>query len=156
MKRYKYITLFSSKRDKLNTYIYCIINSDGSIKNRCVIKQKPSISRKELKEQKRLKGKVEIDEYRRQCKEEMDKYIKEYKNSKGKRNRAYIIRKKWGKPKPINEYFKNSNLHHLHINNKTDCVYIPAELHTTIRHRHTDPESMNKINEAALEWLRNQ
>lgn len=64
-------------------------------------------------------------------------------------------RKDWGYD-PINEPFEDSHFHHLHINNdKNIGIHIPAELHRSISHRNYDKESMDKINDLAFEWLKN-
>lgn len=63
------------------------------------------------------------------------------------------IRKKWNIPKPINDCFPNSNFHHLHTNgNNSIGIYIPTDIHNSIRHRHSDSNTMYKINRAAFEW----
>lgn len=62
-------------------------------------------------------------------------------------------RRGWGIPNPINEHFKGSHLHHLHIaNNHQICIYIPTDLHRSIYHAHNRPETMLKINTAVMIW----
>ena len=37
--------------------------------------------------------------------------------------------------------------------NHQECICIPAELHRSVRHTHTNIKSMNNINKLAFEWL---
>lgn len=50
----------------------------------------------------------------------------------------------------INEPFPNSEGHHF---NKEHVIYIPAELHQSIRHNIFTGKNMEEINKAAFEWL---
>lgn len=52
--------------------------------------------------------------------------------------------------KPLNNWFPDSHGHHL---NQNDVLYIPAELHNSIKHKQDDLDSMRLINEAAFEWF---
>lgn len=64
-------------------------------------------------------------------------------------------RKKFGYD-PINEWFKDCNFHHLHIDDNHNIgIHIPAEIHKSVWHSNKDKESMNKINNLAFEWLKN-
>lgn len=92
--------------------------------------------------------KIVVNRQRKWCKNnpERNKFLK-YKNR--------AIRNGWGKPNPINKSFINSVLHHLHINNTCDCIYIPVELHKSW-HSNKNKESMNKINDLAIEWYNEQ
>ena len=69
--------------------------------------------------------------------------------------KARARRNKWGF-NPLNEYFGGSHGHHLHINNNSDVMYIPKELHNSIRHSYNNLESMNEINDAAFKWYYSQ
>lgn len=68
------------------------------------------------------------------------------------------IRKGWGMPQPLNEYFNDSHLHHLHLKNDNNTVdhqiaiYIPRQLHHSIYHAYNKPETMIKINLAIMQW----
>lgn len=63
-------------------------------------------------------------------------------------------RRGWAKPKSINQYFEGSHLHHTHLNGDTSiCIYIPINLHESIYHAYNKPETMEKINKLAFEWL---
>ena len=58
---------------------------------------------------------------------------------------------------PINKWFEECEGHHLHINeNHSIGIYIPKELHQSIRHRWTNKDLMNKINDATFEWYNEQ
>lgn len=62
-------------------------------------------------------------------------------------------RKNWGEPEPINDYFDNSHLHHMHIDgDHCISIYIPISLHIALPHRWYDEDSMLQINQAALIW----
>lgn len=80
-----------------------------------------------------------------------------HKNNKLKSKIIYYKkrakRKGWGKPKPINNWFEGSELHHLHIDNHQDCVYIPEDLHKSIYHENDNLKSMKEINNIIFEWL---
>ena len=79
---------------------------------------------------------------------------KQYKQ-RNRKNRA--IRYKWGTPISINNWFKASHLHHMHIQSDHQiCMYIPAELHTSIWHSHTNIKTMNAINTIAWNWYFNE
>lgn len=57
---------------------------------------------------------------------------------------------------PINQHFKGSHFHHMHINgNNTIGIYIPEKLHRKNNHCNWErnQESLNKINKEALLWL---
>ena len=88
------------------------------------------------------------------------KYNKEWRKNNPEKVRAWDIRsrakrKEWGY-NPINKYFKDSHFHHLHINgDKNIGIYIPAEIHKSVWHSNKDQKTMNKINNLAFEWLKN-
>ena len=114
-------------------------------------------------------NKDEIKQYYKNNKNKIKQYYKNNKEYIQKRNKIWqknnpdklkkIIRKSqsirrgFGKPHPINKPFPNSHLHHLHINNSQDCIYIYNELHNSIYHSHKNKTSMKKINKVAFEWL---
>lgn len=67
------------------------------------------------------------------------------------------LRRGWKIPKPINKYFDGSHQHHTHRNgDHQETIFIPIELHKSIIHAHNRPETMNKINKIAFEWLERQ
>ncbi len=77
------------------------------------------------------------------------------KTPKGKetRKRATHKRRRSLGFDPINDYFTNSNAHHI---NKTDVIYIPKSLHLAHSGHCLDkPETMHEINKAAFEYLTN-
>jgi len=51
---------------------------------------------------------------------------------------------------PINKWFPGSHGHHI---NKTQVVYIPKELHTSVWHRQKCPKTMSVINAKVVLWL---
>ena len=50
----------------------------------------------------------------------------------------------------INNWFDGCDGHHI---NREEVLHIPAELHKSIPHRQSNPESMQLINDASYEWL---
>lgn len=50
---------------------------------------------------------------------------------------------------PLNEYFENSEFHHL---NKEDGLFIPKELHRSIYHCLETGQNMNEINTLTVQW----
>lgn len=55
---------------------------------------------------------------------------------------------------PVNAWFKGSEAHHLHLNgSKSIVMFIPRDLHRSIRHSGRDGKGMREINKAALLWL---
>lgn len=50
----------------------------------------------------------------------------------------------------INDWFEGCEGHHI---DKENVLFIPAELHKSIRHSQGDPKSMREMNDAAFEWF---
>ncbi|MBU1082596.1 MAG: hypothetical protein KKB59_19070 [Spirochaetes bacterium] len=202
MNKTKTINLFNSKEDGLNTNICFIINSDGSIKNRNIIKQENKEKRAAYNKQYRKENRKillkyhkwynhnnrdKINKLNRQWHNDNREYhnekCKQWKKDNPEKIKEWLInnpdytkkwrinnpekyikiwmqmnsrRKGWGY-EPINNYTKEYHFHHMHIEDDHSIgIFIPPELHRSIFHAYNDPESMDKINEAALEWLRNQ
>lgn len=62
-------------------------------------------------------------------------------------------RKGWQMPKPLNEYFEGSQLHHLHSGTDHQiCIYIPIDLHKSVWHAHNKLDTMIDINLKVLQW----
>ena len=73
------------------------------------------------------------------------------------RNKTNAKRKGWLSPQSINNWFENSHLHHLHLNeNHRIAIYIPADLHKSVWHTYNRSETMAIINMLAFEWLATQ
>lgn len=53
---------------------------------------------------------------------------------------------------PLNTWFKDSEAHHL---NEKFILYIPKELHKSIKHSLKDIESMKEINDIVIKWYFN-
>ena len=51
---------------------------------------------------------------------------------------------------PLNEYFEGADAHHI---DKVHVLFIPRELHRSIKHSLDKQETMNKINTRAICWL---
>ena len=182
--RSKSFSLFLSHEDEIYTNIRLKIGPYGNILNPGQIYQKLiSDSKKyELKMQKHRKKyreehKNEIREntleYERNNKDEIKKRkhkyylknkskiaerIKNYrKNNPDKTALLRQSRRGWGKPIPLNQYFKGSCLHHTHRNgDHKECIFIPKDIHVSNKHSFKNQKSMNKINKLAFEWLVNQ
>lgn len=63
--------------------------------------------------------------------------------------RGHAKRKELGY-KPINNWFEGSHGHHI---DKENVLFIPAELHKSIKHRQDNLISMQAMNDAAFEWF---
>ena len=155
MKKTKTFTQYTN--DCLN--ISLKIGISGKIRKKSIIIYKGNISRKWYKDNKEYK------------KEYDKKYYKNNKEYCNKRNKEWIInnhskvliynkrsrakRRGFGYD-PINEPFEDSHFHHLHINNdKNIGIHIPAELHRSVNHKNYNKPSMDKINNLAFKWLKN-
>lgn len=104
-------------------------------------------------ELRRLKNKKDYQNNKPQIIETVKRYAKT-ENGKKLRQRVVTRRKQTLGYRPINKHFKNSHKHHLCINGFYDlCIYIPAELHYSIRHNSVTGDGMREINKAALLWL---
>ena len=104
-------------------------------------------------------------QHKQYCKENTEKiYIRSrqyYKDNPERirryRNKSEAKRRGWGTPNSINKYFKNSHLHHLHLNNDHRiAIYIPTDLHKSVWHTYNRPETMAIINTLVFEWLATQ
>ena len=101
-------------------------------------------------------GKKHYRKYKKQMNQNVkDWYKKHPEKLKLKRLKAEAKLKGWGNPQPINEHFKGSHFHHLHVDgNHTVGIYIPEDIHRSIPHRHDNQDSMNKINKEAIKWYK--
>ena len=80
----------------------------------------------------------------------------DYRNNPDVYRERNARRKNWGW-KPINKIFGDCEGHHLHINNEHSMgIYIPRKIHRSVKHKHDNLESMNKINDLAIEWYNEQ
>ena len=88
--------------------------------------------------------------------EQLIEYAKMYRKTPEGREcskRNTYKRRNWGFT-PINKQFEKSHFHHLHLNKMPDLgVYIPDELHLSIKHNSKTWRGMDEINKAALLWL---
>jgi len=152
----KYINLFNSKEDGLN--IYLILNNDGSINSRNVIKQGTSVKQAKRNKQWYLNNKERASKRNKQWHQDNPDYKKQWQKDNPDKVRItkqkyHAKRKGWGY-EPINEYFKDAHFHHMHIEDDHAIgIFIPPELHISISHRYNNKESMDKINKATLKWF---
>jgi hypothetical protein len=88
-------------------------------------------------------------------------YAKGILNRSGSRNPNYKggpklrIAKQYAKRKsfgfiPLNDYFEGSEGHHI---DKEHVIYTEKELHRSVRHKQSNPESMDRINTKVYCWL---
>ena len=103
-------------------------------------------------------NKNQIKEYKRKYQLEHKEEIAEYRNNNPEigrecRRNQRSKRRGWGTPQPINEWFEGCHLHHLHIDgDHRISIYVPQSIHTPIKHSHSRPDSMIKINLEVLKW----
>lgn len=94
--------------------------------------------------------------YYREHKEEINRRTSQYqKTKKGKEvsSKCYNRRKRNLGFVPLNEWFEKSEAHHI---NKNEIIYIPNELHQSIRHNLQTGKNMFEINMNAFEFLKQQ
>lgn len=115
-----------------------------------------------------IDNKVKINEHRQQYafenKVKIKEQCKQWRLNHPDKIQEYNTRRRgWDVPQPLNEYFPDSHLHHLHlINSDTGeyehqaCIHVPSQLHNTIYHAWHNRETMLKINELAFEFLYSQ
>lgn len=122
-------------------------------------KEKILIKTNQYKMDNRESNAISDKKYYEDHKEEIKKYRKKWAQSNPEKRRLTMLkqmelRKDWG-IEPINKYFKGAHFHHLHIDrNHSVGIYIPADLHRSIPHRHNNQDSMNKINKEAIKWYK--
>jgi len=95
-------------------------------------------------------------EYYQDNKEKINEHQKEYKQTpKGKevRKRANAKRVRNLGFNPLNEWFEGSHGHHL---DEINVIYVPTELHESIRHSVTKNRNMDEINIKAWVFLESQ
>ncbi len=112
---------------------------------------------KEYYSKNREKVKQHQKGYRETHKEERSIYNKQYfKENPEAERKAFAIRRGLGF-KPLNNHFKTSAAHHLHLENSKDfLIYIPIWDHDLHKHKAKEPESMTTINSIALDYWVNE
>lgn len=115
------------------------------------------LENKEYRKQYYKDNKEHLDECHKQYVIDNPEIVKKCNHNKRAKRRG------WGKVILINKSFPGSHCHHLHVlNTETGeidhctAINIPAELHKSIWHSHSNKETMDKINQAAFEWLATQ
>ena len=104
----------------------------------------------------RQDNKEEINEHQKKYKQDNKEHQKEYKQTpKGKevRKRANAKRVRNLGFNPLNEWFEGSHGHHL---DEINVIYVPTELHESIRHSVTKNRNMDEINIKAWVFLESQ
>jgi len=102
----------------------------------------------EEKEKRRERYKIFYLENKEKCKFWMRRYRQTSSYKKGNRARTSKRERNldWN---PLNEYMEGFEGHHL---NKEDVLYIPRELHHSIKHNVFTGKNMDKINFIAIQW----
>lgn len=86
-------------------------------------------------------------QYKKQWRFDNPQKVREHRHNQKAKRRG------WGVPLPMNSYFKDSHLHHLHINgDHRTCIYVPVDLHTSMRHAWNSPDTMLEINIEIFKW----
>lgn len=78
-----------------------------------------------------------------------------FKTPMGKIHRriSWIRRRSFGFD-PINDYFKESHFHHLHLTGVESVgIFIPQYIHRSIHHNGITGDGMKEINNLAVSWL---
>jgi len=90
-------------------------------------------------------------QYRASHREEIKKYQKQYcQTPAGKEaNRKHVNKHRQLGFNPLNDFFEGSEAHHI---NENDIVYMPKDLHRSIKHNIWTGKNMKEINSKAVEW----
>lgn len=143
------------------------IKEDGTFKDRSDISLHGDIykqSHKQYREKRKDINREYQKEYRANNKESIRTAMRRYRINNPEKVREHSkkysdIRRGWGLRISINDWFPNSDFHHLHVINyitgEVDHrvgLYIPTEIHRAFKHNSNKPETMILINETAMEW----
>ena len=91
---------------------------------------------------------------REEAKERVKRWVKEHPERKRELNRKYMHKRDRNLGfNPLNECFKDSEAHHI---NTKDVIYIPKEMHRSVRHSLTTRQGMAKINTLAIRFYLKQ
>jgi hypothetical protein len=143
------------------------IKEDGTFKDRNEISLYGDIYkqfRKQYQEKHKDINREYQKEYRTNNKESIRDGARRYRINNPEKVREHSkkysdIRRGWGLRIPINNWFPNSDFHHLHIANDITGeinhrigLYIPTEIHRAFKHNSNKSETIILINETAMEW----
>ena len=115
--------------------------------HRYYLKHKDILLKKKEKYRQTEKGKTPHRKHNTKWNKNHPKKHKEIERMGNKKQKAK--RKNLGF-NPINNYFKNSNAHHI---NENDVIYIPEDLHKSIWHNVFTGKGIVEINSLAFTWL---
>lgn len=164
MNNTKGIKLFTINVDEYTAYINTVVKCDGTFKAKSSIRlHNPyllKIQQKKCREQNKERITKYNKEYYQNNKESCDKYNIEYKRNNKDRVKIWGARNNVNRKglgyNPMNESFKGSHFYHTFIDNDPDIgIYIPAKLHNSVWHGRNNQKTMDKINNLAFEWLKN-
>ena len=137
------LQIYQEKKEEIDTW-YCQ-NYTTPKEQR---EQRYENNKEQLKEQRKqhyIENTVQECECNRKYRQSyFGKIVEARKKSKRRRELGYIS---------LNNRFEGCHGHHI---NKLYVINIPAQMHTDNRHRLTDIESMNIINELAINFLNEQ
>ena len=122
--------------------------------NKYLIEHKNELKEKRKKYYQKYKNRAK--EYYRKNRDKILKQRKQYqKTFTGKIIAAKIYSKRQRELgfQPLNDYFENSNAHHL---DKKNVIHIPSKLHKVYCHRQNNEESMKNINLKAWDFMESQ
>lgn len=112
---------------------------------------------KEYYSKNKTKVKQQQRGYRGAHKEEKSLYNTQYRKEKPEAERKAFATHRGLGFKPLNNHFKASAAHHIHLENSKDfLVYIPIWDHELNPHKSINPESMTTINSIALDYWVNE
>lgn len=120
-----------------------------------------NIEKEKLRHKKRYKENIEKEKIRakiwrdsnKEKKKEMNKKWLKTPNGKISRAKTHARRDRELGFNPLNNYFENSNAHHL---DKINIIHIPNKLHKSYQHSQKDNKSMKQINIKAWDFMENQ
>ncbi len=95
-------------------------------------------------------------QYNLENRDKINSYIREYRQTDNGRRKRHIerdARRQFGTSEPLNEWFENSHEHHLHLDDTTTTIFIPAELHNSIYHNSKTGEGIIEIAIISLLYL---
>jgi hypothetical protein len=95
-------------------------------------------------------------QYNLENRDKINSYIREYRQTDNGRRKRHIerdARRQFDTSEPLNKWFENSHEHHLHLDDTTTTIFIPAELHQSIYHNSKTGEGIIEIAIISLLYL---
>ncbi|MBA7524574.1 hypothetical protein ES705_16715 [subsurface metagenome] len=108
----------------------------------------------EYNEQYRMDNKEKTKQYNKQWQKDNPRYSKQWRLGNPKKQKAIKVKQKALRRQlgfvPLNEPFENCEGHHISEN---FVIYIPAEIHRSIKHIIWNWHNMKEINQLAFKYL---